>query len=242
MSLRRLSDSEDLPECIDIAEWAARSSDGCLWVGRVASAGHLRLESAAAPRMLSRSHCKMRLEGRELVLTDLGSTNGTFYCDGERAGRGGGAMEQGSAGEDDGLFDDEEGKPARAEANRPVRLRHGSTIYFGGAEVIELDEGGGGGGQGQQQRRVMNPAAYMFTAPPPAPPPASPAPGPACGGEEEVRTVEQPRMAVAAGGGAPGSGGRWHAVRRAVSFKRHVMHDCMVGACVALARIDWMPT
>ena len=88
MSLRRLSDSEDLPECIDIAEWAARSSDGCLWVGRVASAGHLRLESAAAPRMLSRSHCKMRLEGRELVLTDLGSTNGTFYCDGERAGRG----------------------------------------------------------------------------------------------------------------------------------------------------------
>jgi hypothetical protein len=183
MSLQRVSDAADLPDVIDVALWAARSPGGALCIGR--DKHHVRLDAAAAPRLLSRSHCSMRLEGRDLLLTDLGSTNGTFFT---RPG-------------------DEE-NTQRAPPRASVRLPPGTTIYFGGEMTIDADHGSGS----QSRRLVPNPAAYIYIGPPPA---ATPSPSPsttrrrsALGGSScDGGALGEPRRALPAAGGGGGGGG-----------------------------------
>lgn len=114
MSLQRVSDAEDLQACINIGAWAA-CNGGKVTVGR--GDKHLRLDIKDAPRQLSRDHCTLRLDGRDLILHDLGSTNGTFYT-----------------------LPTSEENVLRAPAKEDVCLPPGSTLYFGGSMVKMLDQ------------------------------------------------------------------------------------------------------
>jgi len=94
------------------------ASNGRLLVGRASASVQVdvALQHASLPHLLSRKHAILMYERDCLMVTDLGSLNGTWV-------------------------ETVTGQWQRAPANVPVILERGSTVYFGGKQaVVDVNE------------------------------------------------------------------------------------------------------
>lgn len=117
---------------------ASSSGAGCITVGR-SSRSDIELRSDT--RGVSKQHAVLQLTEQGLLrVTDLGSTNCTFYT---------------QPGEESML--------TQLQPHHPVELCSGCTLYFGGGKLRD-----GHGFNSGSQPAELNPFVYLFIAPPPS--------------------------------------------------------------------------